>query len=516
MTKGFFTQTELVNMKILSDSNRILSNRLNDLINSHKNSAELKSAIAGINYYKGKHDILKYQPYYWIDGVKRIDNTKTNYTIPHLFHKILVDQKASYIAGNPVKIFYSLNNDNGDNTANTVLDNINEVLGDNFNDVIVNWIIDASNQGIGWIHFYIDDEGKLNFLNIDSTELIPIYDSAYQKNLVGMIRYYQVFYYNEQMQTTDTLYKLEWWTDNDVTYYAQLPSGEWILDPEVEINPSGHWILYNSINPENKKIKSWNKVPFIKLENNSINQTDLEPIKALIDAYDRVKSGWINDLIDFQELIYILKGYNGLSFSGNKGLNELTVFIQNLKQDKVISVDEGGGVDTIKSEIPIEAKNKFLELTRKEIFYFGQGVDIDSDKFGNNPSGISLKFLYSSLDMKANSLIRKLNSSLKEFMEFVIIYLNNTKAIKIDINNIIYVFNKAVIFNEKEKVDLLKASEGILSKRTIIENHPLVEDVSEELSRIEKEQLDDINKGIVNLDDFQEPDEKNDNSDNDN
>ena len=50
--------------------------------------------------------------------------------------------------------------------------------------------------------------------------------------------------------------------------------------------------------------------------------------------------------------------------------------------------------------IPIEAREKFLEITRKAIFEQGMGVDPDPQKFGNT-SGEALKYLYSLLELKA-------------------------------------------------------------------------------------------------------------------
>ena len=53
------------------------------------------------------------------------------------------------------------------------------------------------------------------------------------------------------------------------------------------------------------------EVPFIPFYNNNIHTDDLKNIKPLIDVYDKVYSGFINDLDDIQELIFILSGYSG-------------------------------------------------------------------------------------------------------------------------------------------------------------------------------------------------------------
>lgn len=502
MTKGYFTQQELVNLKILTDSMKLESNRIKDLLNTHLTSDAYKNAETGINYYEGKHDILTFLPKYYNENEELVtDTTKTNFRLQHLFHKVLVDQKAAYIVGNPI-VIASAEQDNSDTTKETEKQDelLMSLLGDSFDDIMNDWVIAASNAGSGWVHFYIDSNQDLQFIVCNSLELTPIYDTKYQKKLVGMMRSYMV---EEVLETGNKLvpqyrYRIEFWTEKDVTYYVETEQG-CVLDPEHKRNPAGHWNSFNTMAPDIKIPKSWGRVPFIELPNNSNKKTDLEPIKSLIDACDKVKSGWINDLVDFQELVYLVKGFNGLTGETKQGLSELAIFLKNLKIHKVISVDEDGAVNTLKAEIPVEAKEKFLTLTRKEIFYFGQGVDIDSDKFGNSPSGISLKFLYGSLDMKANILIRKMKKALTNFMYFIAKYSEITGKGTIDPNGLVYTFNKAVIFNEKEKVDMLVASEGMISKQTTLENHPLVEDAIEEQARIDLEKEQDIQSGVVDL-----------------
>ena len=62
------------------------------------------------------------------------------------------------------------------------------------------------------------------------------------------------------------------------------------------------------------------------------------------------------------ELCFVIKNYGG----EDKG-----EFLSDLKKKKVIKVDGDGGVDTIRAEIPFEARNAFLERTRRQIFVSG-------------------------------------------------------------------------------------------------------------------------------------------------
>lgn len=496
MTTGYITLTQLADLKLMTDKMLLDSSRIKDLINSDLASVEKKHMSEGSKYYAARHDILDNRQYYWVDGVKVEDQVKSNYRIPHPFHKILVEQKASYIAGNPIVVSI-YEPEEGEQQTDEFQTMLMDTLGHSFDDLVNDWIIGASNHGQEWVHFYIAPDGKLKWIVCPGEQIIPVYDTQYQEKLVYVIRFYVYELVNERGERFDR-YKVEWWSATDVRYWAQQMNEMFILDPDYPVNPGPHWFEVNTSAPGDKALSSWGRVPFVRLANNSGLQTDLQPIKALIDAYDKVKSGWINDLVDFQELIYVLKGYEALTSEAQKGFSELAIFMQNLKTHKVISVSESGSVETLKAEIPIEAKEKFLAITRKEIFYFGEGVDVDNEKF-NTPSGIALKFLYTSLDLKANRLIRKLKVALEDFMWFVVEFINRSEKRTFDSEEIQFTFNKSVIFNEAEKVQELAASEGMLSKQTILENHPLVDDAEEEMRRLEAEREERVKRGEVDL-----------------
>lgn len=218
------------------------------------------------------------------------------------------------------------------------------------------------------------------------------------------------------------------------------------------------------------------QVPFISFPNNNMNTDDLKNIKPLIDVYDKVYSGFINDLDDIQELIFVLSGYGG---------TELASFLSDLKKYKTIKVDgdEGSnpGVSTLNIEIPIEARNSVLQATRKAIFEQGQGFDPQPENFGNQ-SGEALKFMYSLLEMKAG---------LTE-TEFQLGFARLIRAIcrhqGIECKKIVQTWTRTSIKNDTEQAQICKDSVGIVSKKTILKNHPLVEDADAELKQLEKEE----------------------------
>ena len=136
---------------------------------------------------------------------------------------------------------------------------------------------------------------------------------------------------------------------------------------------------------------------------------------------------------------------------------------------------------TLNIEIPIEARNSVLEATRKAIFEQGQGFDPQPENFGNQ-SGEALKFMYSLLEMKTGLMETEFRLGFARLIRAI------CKALGISCGTIIQTWTRTCIKNDTEQAQICKDSVGIVSKKTILKNHPLVEDADEELKQIEKEE----------------------------
>ncbi|WP_317050739.1 phage portal protein, partial [Clostridium neonatale] len=70
--------------------------------------------------------------------------------------------------------------------------------------------------------------------------------------------------------------------------------------------------------------------------NNNLMTSDLDNVKPLIDVYDKVFSGFVNDLEDIQEIIFILTNYEG---------EDSREFLSQLKKYKTVKVNDSGAGD---------------------------------------------------------------------------------------------------------------------------------------------------------------------------
>ena len=150
--------------------------------------------------------------------------------------------------------------------------------------------------------------------------------------------------------------------------------------------------------------------------------------------------------------------------------------------------DSSGKIEAKQVELPVSGRLEYLKMLRKDIFHFGMGIDVDSDKFGTAPSGVSLKFQYTLLDQKAGNMTSKLKKAIKELLWYVTEDYNSKNNTNYDANLIKVDINKNMITNDAELVSMIQASKGIVSDKTLLAVHPFVSDVNAEMQEMEAEE----------------------------
>lgn len=480
------TLNDLVNARlkigrILNDTAVSDAKVLRNLIEDDRRSKQKKDMIDGMTYYEVGNKILKRVKTYKINEKVFVDDISSNNKVAHAFHTILVDQKVNYIVGEPIK-FISDNQD--------FLDRVNEILNyDEFDELINSSMTNACNKGYDVIFPYLNDEGELKFTSIPSEQTILIYDDSFNKTLVGLVRYYYIYWVDDRGNETKKT-KAEWWTKNNVSYYIETKEGgEFVLDVEIDTNPAFHFYKFNSLDlsNENKEGFSWNRVPFIIVYNNNSSTPDLNYYKTLIDDYDFNVSEFSNELSDIMQQILNIKDFDG---------EDLEEFLSDLKRFRVVKTHGTGGVEPISNGINATPRDSHLDRIYANIFIMGMGINPRMDKI-ENPSGVMLKILFSLLDIKANKSIRKLKRALTDFIWFIVGYLSLVENAEYEINDIDFEVQKATYTNEGEVIDNLVKSEGMLSEETTLEKHPYVTDVADEIDRKEKEGLKEVDLNNV-------------------
>lgn len=381
--------------------------------------------------------------------------------IAYSFYPLLVDQKTAYMFTAPP--IYDVKDDK-------LNEFILETLGDAYEKKCKDLCVKATNGGVAWVHYWIDENNDFQWAVLPANEIIPIYNNRINTKLEGVLRVYADI--NDEGENI-TVY--EYWNDKEVQAFSMRTGDDYetlsSYTAFTMIDPSGVTLNVDTIPHQMEK------VPFIAFANNARHTTDLKRIKELIDVYDKTYSGFLNDLEDVQEVIYVLTNYGG---------ENLAEFLDGMKKYKAIQMDSTGpddrsGISTLTIDIPIEARKELLDITRKAIFDMGQGVDPQQQGL-DGTSGEAMKFLYTLLELKAGMMETEFQLGFNELIRAICSAHGSNDV------TITQTWTRTSVKNDGDLVDMCSKSMGVVSKRTILAHHPFVEDVNEEMKQIETEE----------------------------
>ncbi|VIG07125.1 SPP1 family phage portal protein [Clostridioides difficile] len=432
-----------------------------------KHSNFVKKADEAEKYYKNENDIIRDRSPNNVGKVNTTNNPLRNADnrIPFNWFGFLVNQKISYLFTYPPTF------DVGDDRVNS---KITDILGDRYPKEAKTLGKNASIYSKAWLHIWVDDNNNFQYANIDPRQIRAVYSSDLNRKLLAVLREY------EKINDEGKEYVVyEYWTDEYCYTYQNKDgnsdiNGLEILNKFIEKNLDNKLEIQTNVYKHN-----FGEVPFIKFPNNDLEVRDLDNVKHLIDVYDKVYSGFVNDIEDIQEVIFVLTNYGGA---------DLTEFLKGLKEYKTIDLQSSGaddksGLSTITINIPIEARDSLLKTTEKQIYVQGQGVDPKPENFANT-SGVALKFLYTLLELKAGLMETEFRLGFAKLVRMICRYLGYSPK------RVLQTWTRNMIQNDLELAEICSKSVGIVSEKTNLKNHPLVDNAEEEEKQIKKEKED--------------------------
>ena len=148
------------------------------------------------NYYLNKTAIL---------NRVRVDSTQPNNKVVHPFAQYITDTLTGYFMGEPVAY---TSNENID--ALKLVYEYNDEQNEN-----MELAKSCSIFGKAWEYLYVDLDGSLRFTYIDPREIIPIYGTSINDDLLAVIRFYEE--YNVVKDAVDVI--VEVYTDTEIYTY---------------------------------------------------------------------------------------------------------------------------------------------------------------------------------------------------------------------------------------------------------------------------------------------------------
>lgn len=414
-------------------------NELKDIITADIQSKKGKYTGRELYYYSP--EIAEEKTILVGGRVKEVRHKQRIYTN---YFKQLVTQKIDYLLGKPLTY-----------DTSTLYKQYNMDMDDIMDKLMLNASLDATS----WLHLYVDSNTKLQWTIVPDSQIIPIYDQ-YNKTIIQVLRYYV---------TAKNIIRVEIWSIDGVEIIDMNEESQTILSI---MKP--HYSLVHMFNGqiESEEPMSFGFIPFIPLFNNKDNTSDSEDIECLLEVYNSITSGFVDNIDLFQEAVIKLTNFDGTG-------EELKEILQNMKTNRIVGTPSDSDVEYMKVDIPVEARVVILNILRDAIYTIGRGMD--PTRLGDgNITNVVIKARYQQLDFKASDTIKRAKVFYNELIRCLSIYYGIT------INNDIQ-FNKSLLANENELIQECVSSVGMVSQETILANHPWVNSVSEELKRLAKD-----------------------------
>ncbi|SDN14899.1 phage portal protein [Acetanaerobacterium elongatum] len=443
------------------------------------NDAFYKKAKTAQEYYDNDSAIMQHgaaaiaEVNKFLQEIGRNPLKSADNRIPTNWHRIITDQKVGYLFTYPPSF------DTDNEAVNT---SIMQTLGDDYEAIIKTLGTDATNAGRAWLHYWYDtgEDGKktaFQYHFIDPTQVLPIYDTENIKlPLKTLVRTYQI-----TDDKGDDYIRFEVWTDTEVSYFCRRAS------EADKSNITAETMLLDGAVIQKVLPHTYGEIPFIEFKNNAASTGDLQMYKRLIDAMDKLISGFANDVDDIQEIVWVIKNYAGETSDvfydkDGKEVPRKIDLLQELKARKVLHVDGDGGVDKLTAEIPFEARTKLYEILEKQIYISAMAVNPNPERTGQ-ATGTYIDFLYSLLELKSGLTETAFRAALGKLIKAILRYNGLDEKMQVQQT---WTRNKPKV--DTEVADMINNTpDEILSRRTKTKVHPLVEDYQEELKQIEKE-----------------------------
>ncbi|KRM85758.1 Phage portal protein, SPP1 Gp6-like [Lactobacillus hominis DSM 23910 = CRBIP 24.179] len=421
-----------------------------------------------MRYYNNKNDITLRNDGRSVikeDGKKDDPLRQADNRISNDWHQLLVNQEASYLTTTAPIVDVGSDSDN---------QKIQKVLGDQFSLVCSKLVVDAANAGVAWLHYWIDDAGNFRYGIIAPDQIVPIYDTTLDTHLIGVLRSYKEL--DEDSGKYFTVH--EYWTAKQGQFFKTQANNQKVIEPYDRIHNYDVTAGFDT-GDGNTFNHDFGRVPFIPFPKNMFQQPDLFRYKGLIDAYDHIYNGFLNDVTDVQQVILVLNNYGG---------TDLDTFMKDLRDYKAIKFNNAGngdksGVDKLTIDIPVEARKTLLDLTRENLFTEGQGID--PAKFETtNASGTAIKMLYSNLELKAATTQSYFTNSINDLVRAIMTFLHLSDP---DGRKITQTWKRTRVEDSLSQAQTLSAVANYSSKEAIARANPIVDDWQQELQDLKKD-----------------------------
>lgn len=437
---------------IFNEDKSINEKALISCLKEHTESIDRFTTLKDL--YDGKHAILE-------RSKTQTDLANNKLMINHA--EYITDFATAYFMGNPIK--YTFPEEETRTDDDSLLQAFRKA---NITQVDTELARDLSIFGIGIEYVYQDKEGNTKSTNLDPrTAFIVVDDTVEENSLLGVHRIKKRDINNKEIGeilkviTDDTVYTYEFKND--------------------------------TLNLINEEINIFNQVPVIEYWNKVNQKGDFESVVSLINAYNLLQSDRVNDKEQYVDSLLVLYG----TLAGDNSEEKLKT-AKELKRLGLLELSEGDKVEYL-SKTFHEADVELLKSSIiEDIHKISKVPNLTDENFAGNSSGVAMKYKLLGLEQLAQTKEEYYRIGLKERIK---LYANilNIKMISIDVDNIEMTFIRSLPVNELEVAQLITYLNNVVSQKTLLSLLPFVEDVDNEIERVEEQKQNNLKLAQVSF-----------------
>ena len=437
---------------IFNEDKSINEKALVSCLKEHTESIDRFTTLKDL--YDGKHAILK-------RSKVQTDLANNKLMINHA--EYITDFATAYFMGNPIK--YTFPEEETRTDDDSLLQAFRKA---NITQVDTELARDLSIFGIGIEYVYQDKEGNTKSTNLDPrTAFIVVDDTVEENSLLGVHRIKKRDINNKEIGEI-----LKVITDNTVYTYE---------------------FKNDKLSLINEELNVFNEVPIIEYWNKVNQKGDFESVISLINAYNLLQSDRVNDKEQYVDSLLVLYG----TLAGDNSEEKLKT-ARELKRLGLLELSEGDKVEYLSKtfhEADVELLKKSII---EDIHKISKVPNLTDENFAGNSSGVAMKYKLLGLEQLAQTKEEYYRIGLKERIK---LYANilNIKMISIDVDNIEMTFIRSLPVNELEIAQLITYLNNVVSQKTLLSLLPFVEDVDNEIERVEEQKQNNLKLAQVSF-----------------
>lgn len=216
-----------------------------------------------------------------------------------------------------------------------------------------------------------------------------------------------------------------------------------------------------------------------EFKNNTNRYCDFEVAEEIADAYDRSMSDQQNEIEQFKLAYMMISGSRLDEDDARRMLEQLGII--NLP-------DPQAKVGYVTKDINKDYNEYHMDQLKKTFYTITKAIDFNDEVFKSNSSGEARKWQLIALEAKTNTKEQYFKEGLKEVAETIAAFMQYKHKQTLDTNKLIWTFSRSLPTDIGYLADALPKLAPYVSKRTIMNQIPFINDADYETQMIAIEQ----------------------------